>query len=292
MSRFVACGCLLAVLLPGCGKPPPASRFPDAEAALGRMHATYACSRGVSADAKLDYIGPGGRVRGNVLYLTAVPDRVRLDLSSPFGAMVSTLTSDGRDFSLMDLRQKRFLYGPANACNLARFTQISLPPRVLVDLLRGEAPVLVHAPAQASLVWESDRYVVRIASTHGASERIDLAPLAADFTRPWSEQRVRVLGVEVEQQGVLLYRVGLEDHAPAATAQPRVDPDGIDPPVLASGPECSAELPRRIRIEVPVEGHDLAIRVNEVAHNPPLPPGVFKQPKPAGTRAEYSPCGP
>jgi hypothetical protein len=210
MSRFVACGCLLASLLAGCGKPPPGSRFPDAQAALDRMHASYACSRGVSAEAKLDYIGPAGRVRGNVLYLTEVPDRVRLDLSSPFGAMVSTLTSDGRDFALMDLRQKRFLYGPANACNLARFTQISLPPRVLVDLLRGEAPVLVHTPAQASIGWESDRYVLRIAGKHGASQRIELEPVGADFTRPWAEQRVRVLGVEVEQQGVLLYRVGLE----------------------------------------------------------------------------------
>jgi hypothetical protein len=292
MSRLVACGCLLAPLLAGCGKAPPASRFPDAEAALARMHATYECSRGVSADAKLDYIGPGGRVRGNVLYLTSVPDRVRLDLSSPFGAMVSTLTSDGRDFALMDLRQKRFLYGPANACNLARFTQISLPPHVLVDLLRGEAPVLVHTPPQASVAWESDRYVVRVASKHGASERIELEPLPADFARPWSEQRVRVLGVEVEQQGVTLYRVALDDHAPAATAKPRVDPDGIDPPIPASGPACSAELPRRIRIEVPVEGHDLAIRVNEVAHNPPLPHRVFSQPKPGGVRAQYSPCSP
>ena len=32
----------------------------------------------MSAEAKLDYIGPGGRLRGNVLYLMSVPDRVRL----------------------------------------------------------------------------------------------------------------------------------------------------------------------------------------------------------------------
>jgi hypothetical protein len=292
MRRFVSSGCLVAGLALGCSRPPPASRFPDAAAALARMHASYRCSRGVSAEAKLDYIGPAGRVRGSVLYLTSVPDRVRLDLSSPFGAMISTLTSDGDRFALMDLRQKRFLYGPANACNLARFTQVSLPPAVLVDLLRGEAPVLVHTPTQASIAWEGARYVVRIQSKHGASERIELEPVPADFTRPWSEQRVRVLRVEVEQAGVMLYRVGLDDHAPALTAKPRVDPDGIDPPVPASGPACNAELPRRIHIEVPAEGHDLVIAVNDVQHNPPLTSGVFTQPKPGGVRAEYSACAP
>jgi hypothetical protein len=292
MRRLVSSGCLAALLASGCSRQPPASRFPDAQAALDRMHASYACSRGVSADAKLDYIGPRGRVRGNVLYLASVPDRLRLDLSSPFGAMVSTLTSDGERFSLMDLREKRFLYGPANACNLARFTQVSLPPAVLVDLLRGEAPVLVHTPSQASVAWEGGHYVLRISSRHGASERIELEPLDGDFNRPWSEQRVRVLGVEVEQSGVTLYRVGLEDHAAANAAKPRVDPDGIDPPIPPSGPVCSAELPRRIHIQVPVEGHDLVIRVNEVAHNPPLAQGAFTQPRPGGVRAEYSACAP
>jgi len=277
-------------MLLACGRTPPASQFPDAEAAIGRMRATYACNRGVSAEAKLDYIGPRGRARGNVLYIAAVPDRLRLDLSSPFGAMISTVTSDGKNFTLMDLRERRFLYGPANACNLARFTQVSLPPAVLVDLFRGEAPVLVHDKTQTSVQWDGDRYVIRIASKNGAIERVELEPLAADFARPWAEQRVRVLGVSVEQYGVPLYRVSLDGHAPAPTSKPRVDPDGIDPPVPASGPVCAAELPRRIHIEVPPEGHDLVLAVSEVSHNAPLPNGVFTQAQPNGVASKYSPC--
>ena len=281
---------ILAAALTSCGGPPPASRFPDGDAALARMHASQACSRGVSAEAKLDYIGPRGRLRGNVLYLMSVPDRVRLDLFSPFGAMLSTLTSDGEHFSLLDPRQKRFFYGPANACNLARFTQVTLPPAVLVDLLRGEAPVLVHEAGTARVAWESDRYVIRIDSKHGASERVELAPLAEDFTRPWSEQRVRVLRVHVEQDGVPLYSVELLDHERATTARPRIDPDGLEPPVPPSGPSCNAELPRRIHIEVPSEGHDLLLAVSEVTHNPPLTGGAFSQEQPAGVRAQFSPC--
>ena len=281
---------VLAWALVSCGRPPPASRFPTGDAALARMHESQACSRGVTAEAKLDYIGPRGRLRGNVLYLASVPDRLRLDLYSPFGAILSTLTSDGERFSLLDPRAKRFFYGPANACNLARFTQVTLPPAVLVDLLRGEAPVLVHPEGSATVAWESDRYVVRITSTRGATERVELEPLPEDFARPWSEQRVRVLKVHVEQYGVPLYNVELLDHEPAQTAPPRVDPDGLDPPIPPSGPSCTAELPRRVHIEVPVEGHDLLLVVSDTSHNPPLPSGVFAQERPPGVRAEYSPC--
>jgi hypothetical protein len=283
---------LFALGLAACGRPPPVSQFPTGDAALARLHESQACSRGVSAEAKLDYLGPRGRLRGNVLYLTEVPDHVRLDLFSPFGAVLSTLTSDGERFSLLDPRAKRFFYGPANACNLARFTQVSLPPAVLVDLLRGDAPVLVHEPAAASVKWEGDRYVVRVLSTRGAVERIELEPTPADFQRPWSEQRVRVLGVEVVQYGVSLYKAALTDHAPARTAPERVDPDGLEPPLPPSGPACAAELPRRIHIEVSGEGHDLLLALSEVAHNPPLAPGTFRQEKPSGVRSEFTACGP
>jgi hypothetical protein len=291
--RVESCLALVALASAGlvsCGRPPPASRFPTGDAALARMHASQACSRGVSAEAKLDYIGPRGRLRGNVLYLMSVPDRVRLDLFSPFGATLSTLTSDGERFTLLDPRQKRFFYGPANACNLARFTQVSLPPAVLVDLLRGEAPVLVHPEGSATIGWDGDRYVVSIASTRGASERVELEPLPQDLARPWSEQRVRVLKVHVEQYGVPLYTVELLDHEPAKTAAPRVDPDGLEPPIPPSGPSCDAELPRRVHIEVPTEGHDLVLAVSDVSHNPPLPRGSFSQAEPAGVRVEFSPC--
>jgi hypothetical protein len=284
--------CLGALSLVACGRPPPISQFPTADAALSRLHDTQACSRGVTAEAKLDYFGPRMRLRGNVLYIASVPDRVRLDLFSSFGAVLSTLTADGKDFALLDARAKRFLYGPANACNLARFTQVSLPPPVLVDLLRGDAPVLVHAPSAASVKWEGTRYVVSISSTHGATERIELEPLPEDFARPWSEQRVRMLGFEVVQMGVSLYKVELEGHERVDTARPRVDPDGLEPPVPPSGPVCSAELPRRVHIEVASEGHDLVLSMKDLAHNPPLPAGSFTQARPSGVSAQFTPCTP
>ncbi|HEY1532770.1 MAG TPA: hypothetical protein VGF76_02085, partial [Polyangiaceae bacterium] len=183
---------LFASLSLACAAPPPASQFPNAQAALDRMRATTSCSRALTSDAKIDYFGQAGRIRGRLLYVVAVPDKLRLDIVSPFGATVSTLTSDGRNFSLFDLRQKQFLHGPANACNLGKFTHVPMPPAALVQLLRGEAPVLVHAPSAATLSWESGEYVVRIQSTRQATEEIHLQPLAQDYALPYAAQRVRV----------------------------------------------------------------------------------------------------
>ena len=104
----------MAVASGACGRPPPASTFPSASAALDRMRATYACSRGIRGDAKIDYFDDNGRVRGSVLYKSMLPDQLRFDVYSPFGVMLSTLTSDGQNFTLFDLRQKQFLYGPAD----------------------------------------------------------------------------------------------------------------------------------------------------------------------------------
>jgi hypothetical protein len=274
----------------GCARSAPPSRFPNAAALLARLHEQQSCSRGLSGEGKLDYFGKEGRIRGSMLFMAASPDSVRLDIVSPFGATISTLTSNGKDFSLYDLRQKVFLQGPANACNLGRFTHVPMPPHALVSLLRGEPPVLVHSPPEASLAWEGGRYVVRIASKHQATQEIAISPSDADYDKPYAQQRVSLSSVEVRQQNYVLYRAELEQHDPAATAPPRSDPDGIDPDVPPSGPVCQASVPRRLHLEVPAEEQDLVLSVTEIAHNPPLKSGAFEQRPPGGVMVRSSPC--
>jgi hypothetical protein len=262
---------------------PPASRFPSVEAAVDRMHAGQACGLAVQANAKIDHFGKQGRVRGDLLMMVAVPARIRMDAVSPFGVTLATLTSDGSRFALADLRDKRFYSGPAKACNIARLTTVPIPGPVLVDLLRGEAPVLKRGGAAGTIQWNSSGYyVVTIPGTNNAVEEIHLVPRPEDFARPWAEQRVRILSVEVRQEGLVLYRAELADHAQAATAKPRVDPDGIDAPIPPSGPACDAELPRRIHVEVPGLKEDVLFRYEQVTWNPPLIRTVFTQPPQAG----------
>jgi hypothetical protein len=275
----------------GCGTPPPSSRFPDAHAAVARVHATQDCGIGIHASAKIDHFGRGGRVRGDLLAFAIWPDRLRMDVVSPFGVTLATLTSDGNRFSLYDLREKRFFVGPASACNIARLTTVPMPGHVLVSLLRGEAPVLKHGPNDTSIAWDpGGYYVVTVNGTNAAEERIKLVPHPDDYKKPWEQQRVRILDVEVRQQGIVLYHAKLEDHKPAPSDKPRVDPDGIDPPIPTSGPTCNAELPRRIHVEVPGKDEDVLFRYDTVTWNPPLAEGTFTQPIPGGVDVQRVMC--
>lgn len=290
MRRALALACLFGAASSGCYPAAPPSRFPDAASLLSRLREQQACSRGLSGEGKLDYFGKEGRVRGSLLFMAASPSSVRLDVVSPFGATLSTLTSNGRDFALYDLRQKLLLQGPANACNLAKLTRVPLPPHALVSLLRGEPPLLRHAPQQASLAWEAGRYVIRIAGAHEAMQEIAVSLPDADYAKPYGQQRLQLASVQVKQQSYVLYRAQLAQHEPANTAPPKTDPDGIDPDVPPSGPACGASVPRRLRLEVPAEEQDLLLSIDEIVHNPPLRDGVFEQRAPGGVAVRSSPC--
>ncbi len=271
-----------AFVASGCGVAPPPSRFPTADDALARMHATYDCALGVRGAAKVDNLSPKGRIKGDVDFTAVVPENVYFT-ANKFGVTVYTLTSDGREFRLFDYKNKEFEYGPAKACNLARLTQAPIPGAALVDLLRGEAPVLVHDHAAPSITWDgAGYYKLIVPSTRGAEEEIHMKIRPEDFSKPWAEQRVRVALVRVAQEGLDLYIAELGDHQTAKTAPPREDPDGIDPTVQPIGPTCDAELPHSIRMYVPHTRDDVKFTYTEGVWNPPIIPGTFSQPTPGG----------
>jgi hypothetical protein len=286
LALFVVCGCHRAA--------PPPSRFPSAADAIARVKATFACERGVKGEAKIDHFSDQGRLRGKLLLFASRPDRLRFDVMSPppFNSIISTLTTAEGHFALSDVRQRKFYEGPASACNVARLTAVPLEPHVLVSLLGGRPPLLVHREAELGMEWSNDgHYVIRIPSTRGASEELQVVPTPADFQKPWTAQRMRVLGVKVSQQGIELYRASMDAHEWTDTAPPQVDPDGLEPPLLPSGPPCSVEIPRRIHIEVKEHDQDLLFRYDDVKLNPPLPPGVFAQTPPEGTERLRVDCG-
>lgn len=283
MTRRALLALPFVVAASACGTPPPASQPPSARAAIDRLHDTQDCGLGVQAAAKIDHFGAHGRVRGDLLLFAMWPARLRMDAVSPFGVTLATLASDGRAFSLSDLREKKFFVGPASACNIARLTTVAMPGHVLVSLLRGDAPVLKHDASAASITWDrSGYYVVKIAGANQTEEELQLEPHPSDVALPWNKQRMRVKRVRVQQEGIVLYDAELDDHKPAATAKERVDPDGIDPPIPPSGPMCSAEVPRRIHVKVPGTESDVRFRYDDVSWNPPLVEGLFTQPVPGG----------
>jgi len=281
----------LLVFLTGCPPSmPPQSQFPSGAAALERMKATYACANGIQGQGKIDHFGAQGRIRGDVSLFAINAARVRVDVFSAFGPMIYSLTSDGRRFKMVDNNQKQFLYGPAKACNLARMTQVEVPGHVLVWLLRGEAPLLVHEPTAPTVRWDDDHFAVMVPSTRQAKQLIELQVYEQDYAKPWQQQRVRVTKVTTLQQGAPLYIATMSDHERASTAPPREDEDGLEPPIPPSGGPCDAEIPRTINLQVPHTGDDVRFTYDDVHFNPPIPVGAFDQPAPGGVRAMFVDC--
>jgi hypothetical protein len=172
---------------------------------------------------------------------------------------------------------------------------VPIPPFALVQLLGGSAPVIVHRPEQAELSWQSGffsggHYLLRINGNNQSLEELAVALHQDDFDKPWAEQRLRLENVRVAQRGVDLYHAALKGHRVVKTRAPEPDPDGLGPPTPSSGPPCSAELPKTLRIEVPTQGSDLVFRHKEQWHNPPLSPGVFEQRCPEGVSCTAATC--
>jgi hypothetical protein len=285
---------ILGFCVVACGAT-PTSRFPNADAAIHTMRAGLACNRAIGGEAKIDYMDEHGRVRGSIAVLAALPDRTRLDAFSPFGVSISTLTTDHGSFAYYDLSHRQFLEGPASPCNIARFTQVPMPAFALVQLLRGEAPVLKHTVANSTIDWSTGffgggHYEIELRGNNESVERIDLSVHPDDFARPWQEQRVRVTRVALRQQGIPLYEALLDDHRVAETASPREDPDGLEASIPPSGPVCRAELPRRLRLVIPDTERDLVVHFETVHHNPPLIDGAFRQQRPDGVSVVFAEC--
>jgi len=290
---------LLCLQLPiwGCHHA-PLHRFPTAGAALERLRETTSCNRAVQGEARLSFSGVGRRLVGRVLYLAHAPDDLRFDIFSSFGVTISTLTSDGDRFSLLDTGQRSFFVGPASACNVQRFTRVPVPPEALVELLRGRPPVLVHDEADAKLSFRrpafgTGHYRLQVAGRHQAREELLIGITPSDWDLPTNQQRLRLLGVKVEQAGRVLYEVELSGHrlrqvAPLTqTAEERAL--GVPPPE-PSGPECELELADRMRVYVPNTGYELVFQNEELWLNPPLTQGAFTQEPPPGVSVSETDC--
>jgi hypothetical protein len=275
----------------GCTSvPPPRSPVPDAAGALGRLRSSAERCTGIQATAKVDYFGDEGRGRGDVWLFASWPARLRMDVFA-FGNLIATLTSDGTRFGMADLRSKAFYVGEPKACAIGQFTQVPIPAHALVSLLRGQAPILKHAAAAATLEWDRHGYYrVRLEGADDTHEELHLEPRPDDLQRPWTEQRMRIVGVVVRQHDDVLYDAEMSDFGNAPMATGRVDPDGIDPPTPPSGPSCTEELPRKIHVRVPSRGQDVQFRFEKVTWNPPLPQGTFAQAVPQGSHVVQVTC--
>jgi hypothetical protein len=257
----------MIVTLAASGCPKPAVRPyapPTPEQLLEALRGRADKLRTLRATAKLDHFANGGeRVRVKVSLLLARRAKLRIEADSPLGGALATLTSDGKRFQLLDLRNNRFLEGPAKACNVARLIRLEIPPEDVVSVLMGEAPL----PAEARIKgagWDPDdggREVLTLAMPDGGEEIIKLD--ARD--KSWDVRRAERRGPD----GKVLWRV---------TNDKFVDRGG------------GVRLPEVSDVQEPPHGADAEIKFRAVEPNVELGDELFHLPPPEKIAPEPADC--
>lgn len=258
----VACA-LVVVALAGCPKPavrpyPP----PTAEELMAALRGRAEHFKTLRATAKIDYMQNGGdRAKIKVALLLARPAKLRIEADSPLGGALSTLTSDGTQFSLLDVRANRFLQGPAKACNVARLARLNIAPDDVVAVLMGGAP-LDGKIAGAS--WDPNnggREVLTLGLPDGGKETIQLD--AKD--KRWDVMRAE----RRDRAGKLLWRVtndGWKDR------------------------EGGVRMPDVEDVEEPPHGADAEIKFRSLEPNLEIDDKLFRLEPPQGVPVEPADC--
>jgi outer membrane lipoprotein-sorting protein len=251
------------LLLLGCPPPPAQRPYPPPSAAqlLASLRARAEHLRSLRATAKVDHLADGRqRVKVRVSMLLARPDKLRFEAESPLGGTLAYLTANGHDFALLDVRQNRFLVGPANTCNVARLIRLTLPPEDVVTMLLGDVP-LVSDTAEVS--WDP---------THGGRERLTLH--AADGGRQTISldargQRWDLVSAErTDARGQTLWRLadeGWSDHG-------------------------EIRMPDTIHIVDPEHHADALIKLRSMELNVDLPNALFQLQPPDKITPEQAGC--
>lgn len=270
MSRFLIVA-LCGVVQACGGLPCPTVQHTDAHVALRYHESMRRPLTSIRAEARVDQRGNDGRVRGTVLMFVETPDHVRFDAMTQFGP-AAILTSDGVDFALTDLRENRYLFGPACPANIARLLGIPMSAHDTTAFLLGRTPVIETDDTSIECIGDAT-YRIELRGADGRRQEIELQVREADLNAPLLEQRMRLLRSELyDTRGKTVWRATYDDY--------RVIPLG----------EMGVAVPYVVQIEQPQLGSDTLVRFEEITVNPEIPGEVFTQSARAGVRQERVTC--
>ncbi len=246
----------LLVTLLGCSSPPPRYPITDPAVALRRVRERDERIHTLRAHGSADHYGAQGRIRGEIWVFVERPDHVRVDTRA-FGNTVSQVVSDGRRFTLADMRQGQFYAGRARPCVAAQLLGIPMESAEVVAVLAGGPPVIEGNPR---IRWDDGHYVVDITGRDGRSETLNLEITESERTSARADaQRPRATRAELrDRQGVRA----------VLTYEDWTEADGVP-------------FPRRVRLVMERANVDLQVRYREVSVDPELPEDVFDTAVPA-----------
>lgn len=199
LVRPATCGVLGAVVIAGCSSCarglPRGGLITDPSRITTVLTERASRVRALRAHGSADQYGRNGRVRGEVAIRVRAPDKVRFDMFA-FGALVSSLVTDGARFGLLSGQQ--YLVGPARACAARQIAGIALESREIAAVLSGGVPV-IGSPV-GPVRWEDGRYVLDLRSTEGHTARIELELPSEQDALPPARQAPRVTRVVLRDE--------------------------------------------------------------------------------------------
>jgi len=242
---------LLLLALAGCSAArPPLPPLPDVSAAelQTRLAQRQEAIRALRSEATIAVSSPERSGTARQFLIAARPDRLRIEVFSPFGTVFALTTADG-DLAAWVREENRVYRGDASPRNLSRWAGIDLAVADVVDVVLGGPPARRVESATVYPERATQRLRLRQETVDGAQ----VVAFAADTLLPAAIE-------ELDADGVLLWRATFTGYREAG----------------------GVALATRIGIELPQAQQSVDITLSDPELNPALPATLFALPTPPG----------
>jgi hypothetical protein len=252
--RRLAVGASLLITLAACAprqaSPPPpepaSGALPRESVLVDSLAARREAIRGLRAWARTTYTSPSESRGARQLIIAERPDRLRLEVLTPFGVAFVLATADGA-LTAYARNEAAFYRGAATAANLSRYTQVDLPADVAVDILLSTPP---FADSGSGFVSREDG---RLKLWQEVGRRVHVTWFTDMLEPARYEQR--------DEQGNVLIRADFDDFAEVERVR----------------------LPTHLGLDLPASQQRIDIALREPEVNPTLPDSIFALAIPAGS---------
>jgi hypothetical protein len=217
---------------------------------LGSLYQAAGVRETLRGQATVTLAGAGRSTSFPQVILVALPDRARLEVQSMVGSTALLLTIAGDQLRYRSFLQHEYVAAPATRETLDRLAGIPVPPRPLLRLLLGLAPLPLQR-ADPRTVMEAEGQGFRVETVDGALSQ-----------RLWTGAGGLLERGELSQAGQRLLTFALGDYRLV---------DGLPFPFHVSVQE--ADGARR-----------LAVRYDSVKLNDAIPADLFDLPRPTDGR--------
>ncbi|MCP4605767.1 MAG: DUF4292 domain-containing protein [Proteobacteria bacterium] len=248
-----------AILGWACGPvPPPLEAYTSAPDLLREQSELRNKIRSFRIAGRVDHFGEEHRVQGKIYLFADLPGRLRIELVSPFGSPMSVLTVNRDNFSLHDLREGRYLTGPAEPCNIARLVRIPLPPDDVMQILVGHTPII---EGSEEVTWDKGGFYRVVIRDRKKVQNLEIGP--GKNTLPLRKSRL-------EDENGTVFNITYDRWKNLG----------------------AIAIPHEIRVKMPRKKADLLLRYDEgaVELNVDLPDDAWNQSPPPGLTVEQVTC--